>query len=64
MEPGLAFSFPPSEPGEGVKENPGESGVCLSGVNRSEFSHGPDFSNERTDPEGGFIGVPFPSGKQ
>jgi hypothetical protein len=49
----------PFEPGEREKENPGKSGVCLSAVKRSEFSRGPDFTNERTNPKGGFTGVPF-----
>ena len=49
----------PLEPGERVLGNPGESGVCLSGVKRSEFSRGPDFPSERTDPKGGFTGCLF-----
>jgi hypothetical protein len=57
------LSFFPSEPGEREKENSGKSGVCLSGVKRSEFSRGLNFSSERTHPKGGFMGdlslVPF-----
>jgi hypothetical protein len=53
------FLTVPFDPGEGEKENPGKSGVCLSGVKRSEFSRGPDFTNDRTHPKGGGIGVPF-----
>jgi hypothetical protein len=55
----VVFSSFPLEPGERVRENPGESGVCLSGVKRSEFSRGPDFPNERTYPQGGFTGCLF-----
>ena len=32
------FEVIPLEPGERVRENPGESGSCLSGVKRSELA--------------------------
>jgi len=37
---------PPFEPGERVKENSGESGICLSGVKRSELCRDLNFTNE------------------
>jgi hypothetical protein len=55
----FAFLNPPLNPVSERRKIRGNSGVCLSGVKRSEFSRGPDFSNERTNPKGGFTGCLF-----
>ena len=47
----FGFSVP-IEPGEGERENPGKSGVCLSGAQRSEFSRVPDFPERANGPGG------------
>ncbi|MGD0821214.1 MAG: hypothetical protein ABSA71_10765 [Desulfomonilia bacterium] len=55
----LCRAFFPLNPVSECRKIRGNSGVCLSGVKRSEFSRGPDFPSERTDPKGGFTGCLF-----